>query len=152
MKIFVDADACPVKQEVYRVADRYGLEVIIVSNSFLHVSSDPLVSLVVVEEGLDAADDWIVEHVSGNDIVITGDIPLAARSLKKGAQALGFGGKPFTEDNIGDALATREILAGLREQGEVSGGPKPFAPRDRSNFLQGLDGMIQQIRRADRVS
>lgn len=147
MKIFVDADACPVKQEVYRVATRHGLEVVVVSNSPLNVPADPLVTPVVVREGIDAADDWIVDHLLDDDIVVTGDIPLAARSLRKGAHALGFGGRPFTLDNIGDALATRDLLAGLREQGEISSGPAPFRKQDRSRFLQGLERLIQQVRR-----
>ena len=147
MKIFVDADACPVKQEVYRVAGRHRAEVVVVSNSPLNVPADPLVNSVVVREGIDAADDWIVDHLIEDDIVVTGDIPLAARSLRKGAHALGFGGRPFTLDNIGDALATRDLLAGLREQGESSSGPPPFQKQDRSRFLQGLERLLQQVRR-----
>ncbi|MFN2441571.1 MAG: YaiI/YqxD family protein [Thermoanaerobaculia bacterium] len=147
MKIFVDADACPVKQEVYRVAGRHRAEVVVVSNSPLNVPADPLVKSVLVREGIDVADDWIVDHLVEDDIVVTGDIPLAARSLKKGAYALGFGGRPFTLDNIGDALATRDLLAGLREQGESSSGPAPFQKQDRSRFLQGLERLIQQVRR-----
>jgi uncharacterized protein len=147
VRIFVDADACPVKQEVYRVATRHRLEVVVVSNSPLDVPADPLINAVLVREGIDAADDWIVDHVLEDDIVVTGDIPLAARSLKKGAQALGFSGRPLTLDNIGDALATRDLLAGLREQGESSSGPPPFQKQDRSRFLQGLERLIQQIRR-----
>lgn len=147
MKIYVDADACPVKDEVYRVAGRYRLEVMVVSNSPLRVPAETLFTAVVVREGLDEADDWIVDHVGENDVVITGDIPLASRCLKKGAHALGFGGRPFTAENIGDALATRDLLAGLREQGELGSGPPPFDRRDRSRFLQALDAMIQKIRR-----
>lgn len=147
MKIFVDADACPVKQEVYRVAGRHRVEVVVVSNSPLNVPADPLVKPVVVPEGIDVADDWIVDHLDEDDIVVTGDIPLAARSLRKGGHALGFSGRPFTLDNIGDALATRDLLAGLREQGESSSGPPPFQKQDRSRFLQGLERLIQQVRR-----
>ena len=147
MKIYVDADACPVKQEVYRVADRYSIEVTVVANSFLNLPADPRYTLVMVKEGIDEADDWIVDHIESEDIVVTGDIPLASRCLGKGAHALGFTGRPFTPDNIGDALATRDLLAGLRERGEMSSGPPPFEKRDRSRFLQSLDGMIQQIRR-----
>lgn len=147
MKIYVDADACPVKQEVYRVADRYMIEVTVVANSFLNLPADPRYTLVMVKEGIDEADDWIVDHIESEDIVVTGDIPLASRCLGKGAHALGFTGRPFTPDNIGDALATRDLLAGLRERGEMSSGPPPFEKRDRSRFLQSLDGMIQQIRR-----
>ena len=149
VRVFVDADACPVKQEVYRVAERHRLEVVVVSNSPLNIPADPMVSSVVVREGIDAADDWIVDHLGEDDIVVTGDIPLAARSLRKGAHALGFAGRPFTLDNIGDALATRDLLAGLREQGEVSSGPPPFQKQDRSRFLQGLERLIQQVRRKD---
>ena len=147
MKIYVDADACPVKQEVYRVADRYSIEVTVVANSFLNLPADRRYTLVMVKEGIDEADDWIVDHIESEDIVVTGDIPLASRCLGKGAHALGFTGRPFTPDNIGDALATRDLLAGLRERGEVSSGPPPFAKRDRSRFLQNLDGLIQQISR-----
>ena len=147
MKIYVDADACPVKQEVYRVADRYMIEVTVVANSFLNLPADPRYTLVMVKEGIDEADDWIVDHIESEDIVVTGDIPLASRCLGKGAHALGFTGRPFTPDNIGDALATRDLLAGLRERGEVSSGPPPFEKRDRSRFLQNLDGLIQQVRR-----
>ena len=146
MRIYVDADACPVKDEIYRVANRYQLEVTVVSNSSFYVPADSLVRMVIVKEGIDAADDWIVEQLSENDVVITADIPLASRSLQKGAHVLGFTGNPFTPDNIGDAVATRELLAGLCERGEVRGGPPPFDKRDRSRFLQGLDRMIQAIR------
>lgn len=145
--LYIDADACPVKDEVYRVAARYQLEVAVVSNSPLRVPDTALVTAVVVRDGLDAADDWIVERIGENDVVITSDIPLAARALKKGAHALGHGGRPFTVENIGDALATRDLLAGLREQGETGGGPPPFRRQDRSRFLQALDAVIQKIRR-----
>ncbi len=147
LHIFVDADACPVKKEVYRVADRYGLDVTVVANSRMRVPDEGLVVLKVVGAGLDAADDWIVEHVQPHDIVITDDIPLAGRCLKKGAPVIGSKGKPFTEDNIGDTIATRDLLAELREAGEITGGPPPLKPRDRSMFLQQLDQVIQSIRR-----
>lgn len=147
LKIYVDADACPVKDEVYRVAERYGLEVTLVANSQLRLPAASFVTAIIVREGLDAADDWIVEHIDADDIVITGDIPLASRALKKDAHALGFNGRPFTVENIGDALATRDLLAGLREQGETGSGPPPFAKQDRSRFLQALDTMIHRIRR-----
>jgi uncharacterized protein len=145
--IFVDADACPVKDEVYRVASRYHLDVTLVANSWMRVPNQQGISLEVVADGPDEADDWIVEHLRPHDIVITGDIPLADRCLKAGAGALGPSGKPFTEDNIGGALATRNLLSDLRDSGEISGGPPPLEKRDRSRFLQELDVMIQAIRR-----
>lgn len=147
MKIFVDADACPVKPEVYRVASRYGLAVTLVANSRMRAPDDGNVSLVVVSRGLDAADDWIVDHVEARDIVITADIPLASRCLEKGASVIGHTGRPFTEDNIGSALADRELLSDLRSAGEITGGPAPLTKRDRSLFLQKLDEAIQAIRR-----
>lgn len=145
--IFVDADGCPVKEEVYHVARRYGLKVILVSNSQMRIPDESWLRLVVVEGQFDAADDWIVEHVSKKDIVISGDIPLASRCLKKGALVLGPTGRVFTEDNIGEALASREILSHLRELGTMTGGPAPFGKRDRSRFLQRLDEAIQAVRR-----
>ena len=147
LHIFVDADACPVKQEVYRVAGRFGLEVTLVANSWMRVPNERRIALEVVGDGLDAADDWIVEHIQPHDIVITADIPLASRCLKEGARVLGPTGKPFTEDNIGMTVATRDLLSELREAGEITGGPPPINKRDRSRFLQQLDEMIQAIRR-----
>jgi uncharacterized protein YaiI (UPF0178 family) len=147
LNIFVDADACPVKQEVYRVACRYSLEVTLVANSWMRVPDEAWLRLEVVEEGFDAADDWIVEHVHPNDIVITADIPLASRCLKKGARVIGSTGKPFTDDNIGSAVATRDLLSELRGAGEITGGPQPLKKTDRSRFLQRLDEVIQSIRR-----
>jgi uncharacterized protein len=147
LHIFIDADACPVKQEVYRVAGRYGLDVTLVANSWMRVPSEPWIALEVVEDGLDAADDWIVEHVQPHDIVVTADIPLASRCLKQGARVIGTTGKPFTEDNIGQTVATRDLLSELREAGEITGGPPPMKKRDRSRFLQQLDQVIQSIRR-----
>ena len=147
LHIFVDADACPVKEEVYRVAGRYELEVTLVADSRMRIPRDERVTLKVVDRNADAADDWIVEQVETDDIVIAADIPLAARCLEKGAFVLGHKGKPFTEDNIGAALATRNLLADLRDFGEVSGGPAPFDKRDRSLFLQKLDEAINAIRR-----
>ena len=141
-EIYVDADACPVKEEVYRVAQRYGLSVVLVSNAWLRAPSEEWLELVVVGAELDAADAWIVEHVTGDDIVVTADIRLAALCLEKGAGVLGPRGRPFTEDSIGGALATRELMSQLREMGEVSGGPPPFEKRDRSQFLQALDRMV----------
>ena len=147
LHIFVDADACPVKQEVYRVASRYRLNVTLVANSWMRVPNERWITLEVVEDGFDAADDWIVEHVKPHDIVVTADIPLASRCLKKGARVIGPTGKPFTEKNIGQAVATRNLLSELRGAGEITGGPPPLEKRDRSRFLQQLDEVIQSIRR-----
>ncbi len=147
LHIFIDADACPVKNEVYRVAKRYGLEVTLVANSWMRTPDEAWLRLEVVEDGFDAADDWIVEHVQSLDIVVTADIPLASRCIKKGARVIGSTGKPFTEENIGGALATRNLLSELRGAGEIMGGPPPLTKRDRSRFLQTLDEVIQSIRR-----
>ena len=147
LHIFVDADACPVKQEVYRVAGRYGLDVTLVANSWMRIPNERWIALEVVEDGFDAADDWIVEHVEPDDIVITADIPLASRCMQEGSHAIGPTGRPFTEDNIGEAVATRDLLAVLRSGGEITGGPQPLTKRDRSRFLQQLDEVIQSIRR-----
>jgi hypothetical protein len=136
--IFVDADACPVKDEVYRVAKRYQLPVRVVSNSRLRVPVDPLFQLVVVTGHFDAADDWIVEHIEASDIAVTSDIPLAARCLAKGARVLDPKGRVFTEESIGDVLANRELMAYLRDLGDIGGGPAPYEPRDRSRFLHPL--------------
>ncbi|SDB51639.1 hypothetical protein SAMN05660653_02560 [Desulfonatronum thiosulfatophilum] len=147
MHIFIDADSCPVKEEVYRVAGRYQLGVTLVANSWMRIPNERRVVLEIVAEGLDAADDWIVEHVNPHDIVVTADILLAGRCLKKGAQAIRPTGKPFTEDNIGMAVATRDLLSELRGAGEMIGGPAPLKKQDRSRFLQQFDEMIQKIRR-----
>ena len=141
--IFVDADACPVKDEVYRVAKRYGLPVRVVSNSRLRVPVDPLFQLVVVTGHFDAADDWIVDHIEPADVAVTSDIQLAARCLGKGARVLDPKGRVFTEESIGDVLANRELMAYLRDLGDIGGGPAPYEPRDRSRFLQYLDNLIQ---------
>jgi hypothetical protein len=145
--IYIDADACPVKDEVYRVAQRYELKVVLVSNSWLRAPNEEWLELVVVGAELDDADTWIVEHVTEVDIVVSADILLAALCLEKGAGVLGPRGRPFTEDSIGGALATRELMSQLREMGEVSGGPPPFERRDSSQFLQALDQMIHAIRK-----
>ncbi len=134
------------KQEVYRVAKRYGLSVTVVANSQMHIPSEDWLKLVVVSDQFDAADDWIVEYITKNDIVISGDIPLASRCLKKGARVLGPKGRVFTDDSIGDALATRDLMSHLRDIGIMTGGPAPFKKRDRSRFLQSLDSIIQAIR------
>jgi uncharacterized protein YaiI (UPF0178 family) len=147
LHIYVDADACPVKQEVYRVARRYQLDVTLVANSWMRTPDEPWIALEVVKDGFDAADDWIVDHVEPEDLVITADIPLASRCMQKGSRAIGPTGRPFTEDNIGDAVATRDLLSVLRDAGEITGGPAPLTKRDRSRFLQALDEAIQDIRR-----
>ena len=146
-EIYVDADACPVKAEVYRVAERYGLKVHVVSNSYLGVPRHPLIELVVVSDGFDAADNWIAERAGPGDIVITADIPLADRGLKAGAAVIGNTGVPFTTASIGMAMANRELLSNLRAMGEVTGGPRPMTQRDRSRFLSALDEAIQKLRR-----
>ena len=147
LHVFIDADACPVKQEVYRVAGRYRLNVTLVANAWMRVPGEANIVLQVVSAGPDAADDWIVAHVEPDDIVITADIPLASRCLKKGARVIGTTGKPFTEDNIGQSVATRDLLSELRDAGEITGGPPPLKKSDRSRFLQCLDEVIQAIRR-----
>lgn len=146
--IYVDADACPVKAEVYRVAERYRLKVFVVANSFINVPRDPLIERVTVSSGFDAADDWIAERAMRGAIVITADIPLASRCLKAGADVIGPTGKPFTEASIGMALATRNLMEDLRAGGDVIGGPKPFSARDRSAFLSALDLAIVRLKRA----
>lgn len=129
------------------MATRYQLPVILVANKHMHTPMNPLIQMQVVPEGPDAADDWIAEHIEENDICITADIPLADRCLKKNAKALNVRGDEFTEDMIGDAMATRELMKHLRELGEVKGGPPPFEKRDRSAFLGSLDRIIQGIKR-----
>ncbi|SEG83262.1 hypothetical protein SAMN04488115_12231 [Bosea lathyri] len=146
--IYVDADACPVKPEIYRVAERHRLKVFIVANSFMAVPREPWIERVIVSDGFDAADNWIAERVSRGDIVITSDIPLADRCIKAGADVIGSTGKPFTEASIGMALATRDMMEDLRAMGAASGGPKPFSVKDRSAFLQALDLSIQRLKRA----
>jgi uncharacterized protein YaiI (UPF0178 family) len=146
--LYVDADACPVKEEVYRVAERYALPVFVVSNSWIRTPRDDRVTLIVVAEGPDVADDWIAERARAGDVVVTADIPLADRALKAGAQALGPTGRAFTPASIGGALASRSIGEHLRSMGEVTRGPPPFTPADRSRFLQALDAAV---RRAGRV-
>ena len=145
--IYIDADACPVKAEVYRVAERYDLKVYVVSNSYLGVPRSQLIELVVVSDSFDAADNWIAERAGPGDIVITADIPLADRSLKAGAAVIGNTGVPFTTASIGMAMAQRELLSNLRAMGEITGGPKPMSPRDRSRFLSALDEAVQKARR-----
>ncbi|MDH3658758.1 MAG: YaiI/YqxD family protein [Alphaproteobacteria bacterium] len=150
LDLYVDADACPVKPEIYRVAERYGLNVFVVANDWMRVPDDPRIRLITVADGLDVADDWIAERAGQGDIAITSDIPLAARCIKNGARALSSSGQPFTEDSIGDVLATRNLMTELRETGEISTTGRPFGKQDRSRFLQSLDAAIQAIKRTGR--
>jgi len=143
IKIYVDADASPVKSEVMRVAKRYGLKVYFVSNSEMQIERDASVELVIVSGKFDAADDWIAEHVTDQDIVVSGDIPLASRCLQKGARVIGPKGRVFTAESIGDALANRQLMAYLRDMGNLTKGPAPYLKQDRSRFLQRLDDLIQ---------
>ncbi len=145
--IYIDADACPVKDEVYRVADRYRLAVFVVSNSWIRTPRHERISSVVVDDGPDIADDWIAERAGPGDIVVTADIPLADRALKARAQAIHPTGRAFTTDSIGAALASRGIGEHLRSMGEITGGPKPFVPADRSRFLQALDAAVVRARK-----
>lgn len=145
--IYVDADACPVKAEVYRVAERHGAKVFVVSNSFIAVPREPFIERVIVASGPDAADDWIAERVARGAIVITTDVPLAHRSITAGADVISPNGRALTQDSIGMALATRNLMDDLRSAGQITGGPKPFHPRDRSNFLSALDLAIVRLKR-----
>jgi uncharacterized protein YaiI (UPF0178 family) len=145
LRVLVDADACPVKEEVYRVAYRRGVPVRVVSNSWLRVPEHPLIERVVVSDAFDAADDWIVEAADARTVVVTGDILLADRCLKKGATVIGNNGKPFTSASIGGAIATRAIMADLRAGAGMTGGPAPFARADRSRFLQALDKALVRL-------
>jgi len=147
--IYVDGDGCPVKDEVYKVAKRCGVPVKVVANSWMQMPDSDAIELVVVGQGFDEADDWIVAHAGKRDIVITADIPLAARCLKNGARAIGPKGRVFTDETIGDALAKREILSSMREHGEMTGGPAPFQQKDRSRFLQRLDEAVRACLREE---
>jgi uncharacterized protein YaiI (UPF0178 family) len=147
IRIFVDADACPVKPEVYRVAERYGLKVFIVANAFMQVPRSDMIERVVVPDGPDVADDWIAERAGGSDIVITADIPLAARSVRKGATVLSPTGKLFDDDAIGMAVATRDLLTDLRSAGAETRGPKPLSRQDISRFLSALDLAVVRLKR-----
>ncbi|MGH6674274.1 MAG: YaiI/YqxD family protein [Xanthobacteraceae bacterium] len=151
--IYVDADACPVKQEVYRVAERHArkgtvLKVFVVSNSPIAVPRDEMIERIVVGSGMDEADNWIAERAQRGDIVVTADVPLASRAVKAGAEAIAPNGRPFSKDSIGMTLATRNLMDSLRSAGEITGGPKPFSPRDRSEFLAALDRAIVRLTRA----
>jgi uncharacterized protein len=148
IEIYVDADACPVKEETYRVAARYGLKVHVVANGFINLPRDPLIERVLVSEGFDAADDWIATRASAGSIVVTADVPLASRCVRAGATVIAPTGRAFTETSIGMALATRNLMQDLRAAGTVTGGPKPFSARDRSSFLQALDQAVQRLKRA----
>jgi uncharacterized protein len=149
VELLVDADACPVKDEIYRVAARHGVKVFIVANAFIRVPRDPMLQLVVVGKGFDAADDWIAARAGRSTIVVTSDTPLADRCVKAGAAVIAPNGKAFTADSIGMALAMRDLMQDLRATGEVTGGPAAFSPRDRSAFLAALD---QAVRRAIKAS
>jgi uncharacterized protein len=148
IRIFVDADACPVKAEIYRVAERHGIKVLVVSNSVMAIPPAPWIERVIVGAGSDAADDWIAERTARGDIVVTADIPLAARAIKTGAAAIGPTGREFTEASIGDTLATRNLMDDLRSSGLITGGPKAFTQRDRSAFLSALDLAVVRLKRA----
>ena len=153
ISIYVDADACPVKQEIYRVAERHTLKsttlkVFVVTNSPIAVPRDAFVERVVVGSGMDEADNWIAERARAGDIVITADVPLASRAVKAGAEVIAPNGKPFTEESIGMTLATRNLMDSLRSAGEITSGPKPFSPRDRSSFLAALDQAIVRLKPA----
>lgn len=151
-RIFIDADACPVKSETYRVAERYGVHVYLVANAPLNVPDHDWIEGVVVIDHPEAADDWIVAHVAPDDVVVSDDIPLASRCIARGAQVLTPKGRVFTEHSVGEALATRNVLAQLRDQGLLGGGPAPFTSRDRSNFLQRLDQLVGASLRRSRGS
>ncbi|MFB3819263.1 MAG: YaiI/YqxD family protein [Candidatus Methylomirabilales bacterium] len=144
MRIIIDADGCPVKDEVYRIAERHRVRVVLVSNSWMRAPRADWLERVVVDGGFDAADDWIAEHAAAGDIVVTGDIPLAARCLKARARVLDPRGRVHTDDSIGEALANRALLAHLRELGTVTGGPAPVGNRDRSRFMQQLDELLRR--------
>jgi len=150
LDIYVDADGCPVKEEVYRVAARYALRVYVVANQRMHVPLKGNIEMIVVQRGFDSADDWIAHRIELDDIAVTADIPLVARCIDKGARVLGTKGEEFRDENIGGALAARELMSHLRDMGEATGGPAPMAPKDRSRFLSRLDEMVQSIRRRAR--
>jgi len=145
--IYIDADACPVKDEIYRVAERYGLKTFVVANAYFRVPRDPMIEQIVVSDGFDAADDWIAERAVKGNIVITADVPLASRCIKAGASVVSPTGKPFDETSIGIALATRDLMDDLRAGGDIIGGPKPFSKRDRSAFLSALDLAVVRLKR-----
>jgi uncharacterized protein YaiI (UPF0178 family) len=147
IRLFVDADACPVKEQVYRVAERHSLWVYVVAAGFIRVPSDPRVERIAAGPAPDAADDWIAERATTGDIVITADVPLASRCVRAGAAVIAPTGRQFTEDTIGMALAMRNLLTDLRSAGSETSGPKPFSPRDRSAFLSALDQTVRRLKR-----
>lgn len=151
LNIYIDADACPVKAETFKVAARYQLKVFVVANSYQNLPLEPNIEMVVVKGNFDAADDWIVEKVEAGDIAITADILLADRLLKKQARVIGTKGIEFTEDSIGSAIASRELMANLRHMGETGGGPSSMQPKDRSKFLGTLDQVIQSLKRKYKI-
>jgi len=146
IRIFIDADGCPVKDEVYKVAERYQLPVVLVANKRLNLPLNPLLKMVVVQGEFDAADDWIVENALPNEILITADILLADRCVKKGLRVIGNKGEEFTEDNVGSAVANRELMQNLRHMGEMRGGPAPMDKKAKSRFLATLDQVIQSLK------
>lgn len=150
VQVLVDADACPVKEEIYKVAARYKVAVIVVSNAIIRIPQSPLISRRIVSDAFDAADDWIAENATPASVVVTADILLADRCLKAGACVIGPNGKPFTKASIGGAIATRAIMADLRAGGDVIGGPPPFSKQDRSRFLSALDETLSRLLRARR--
>ena len=150
IEIFIDADACPVKDETYKVAQRYGLKTWVVSNAFMQIPAHPRIERVIVHAGPDVADDWIAERVQPGDIVVTNDIPLAERTLQAGGAAIGANGRPFTQDSIGSAIAQRALMEQIRSTGEITGGPRPFDRNDRSRFLQALDEAVTKALRGRR--
>lgn len=147
MIIYIDADACPVKDEAIRVATRHKADVKLVCDGGLMRRREPNVELVIVPSGADAADDWIAEQIAPGDLCITGDIPLAARCLEKGAAAVNHRGEPFTSSNIGSALAMRDLMKDLRDQGMMGGGGRSYSQKDRSSFLNGMEQAVQRIKR-----
>lgn len=147
-QVYVDADACPVKDEIYKVAARHNLPVTVVAGGFIRVPNDPMIERIAAGSGMDAADDWIAERADAASIVITADVPLAARCVKARAQVIAPNGRAFTEESIGMTLAVRNLMTDLRSSGEVTGGPAPFQPRDRSTFLSTLDQTIRRMQRA----
>ena len=147
LDVYVDGDACPVKDEVYRVAARHDLKVYVVSDGSLRTTAPGRVEFIRVRQGYNAADDWIAERAGAGDIAVTSDIPLADRCLKNGARVIAPNGRVWTEDSIGEAMAKRELMDHLRQMGAITGGPPPFAPADRSRFLARLEETIQAIRR-----
>lgn len=149
IEIFIDGDACPMKDEVYRVAARHWLQVVLVANQRMRTPEGLGVEMIVVDQGPDVADDWIVDNVRAGDVVITADVPLAARCIEKRAHVVGNDGRPFTEDSIGSALASRNLNAELRERGTLFGGPSGVSDKDRSRFLNELEKVVQQAMRED---